>query len=152
MRPPPRPERSSTSTGPAMFASLLIPLLAAAQISIPLGKPPKVIEPPKAPIETAGPLWVAQCKGSDDWNKAAPPVRIHANTYLVGSCGISSILIVGDQGDILIDGGTEQDADLIADNIRELGFPLNDIKLILNSHEHPDHIGGIARLQKLTGA
>jgi metallo-beta-lactamase class B len=79
-------------------------------------------------------------------------VRIHANTYLVGSCGISSILIVGDQGDILIDGGTEEDADLIAANIRALGFRIQDIRFILNSHEHPDHIGGIAKLQRLSGA
>ncbi len=88
-----------------MFAELL---LMAAQISIPLGKPPRVIEQPRAPIETSGPLWVSECAGSDDWNKPAPPVRIHANTYLVGTCGISSILIVGSDGDILIDGGTER--------------------------------------------
>src|SRR5579884_4183955 len=138
-----------------MFASLLIPLLAAAQISIPLGKAPKVIEPPKAPIETAGPLWAAQCNGAkdpDSWTKAAPPVRIHANTHLVGTCGISSVLIVGDQGDILIDGGPEAAADLIAANVRSLGYRMQDIKFILNSHEHPDHIGGIARLQRLSGA
>ena len=87
-----------------------------------------MIEQPRAPIETAGPLWVAQCDGSDDYDKPAPPVRIHGNTYLVGTCGISSILIVGDQGDILIDGGTEEDADLIADNIRALGFRVEDIR------------------------
>jgi metallo-beta-lactamase class B len=79
-------------------------------------------------------------------------VHIHANTYLVGTCGISSILITGDQGDILIDGGTEADADLIAANIRDLGFNLGDIRYILFSHEHFDHVGGIARLQQLTGA
>ena len=138
-----------------MFANLLIPLLAAAQISIPLGKAPRVIEQPKAPIETAGPLWVSQCNGAtdpDSWTKPAPPVRIHANTYLVGTCGISSILIVGDQGDILIDGGPEGAADLIAANVRQLGYRMRDIKFILNSHEHPDHIGGIARLQRLSGA
>jgi metallo-beta-lactamase class B len=135
-----------------MFASPITALIIAAQsIVIPLGHP-RVNDQPKAPIETAGPLWAGQCDGSDDWNKAAPPVRIHGNTYLVGTCGISSILIVGDAGDILIDGGTEQDADLIADNIRSLGFPLSDVKLILDSHEHPDHAGGVARLQRLTGA
>ena len=42
-----------------------------------------------------GPRWAVECDKSDDWNKPAPPVRIHGNTYLVGSCGISSILIVG---------------------------------------------------------
>jgi metallo-beta-lactamase class B len=139
-----------------MFAkALIVPLLAAAQISIPLGKPPRVIEQPRAPIESAGPRWATVCEGAkdpDSWNKPAPPVRIHANTYLVGTCGISSILIVGDQGDILIDGGTEQGADVIADNIRALGFRVQDVKFILHSHEHFDHVGGIAKLQRLSGA
>jgi len=139
-----------------MFASaLIVPLLAAAQISIPLGKPPRVIEQPRAPIESAGPRWATVCDGAkdpDSWNKPAPPVRIHANTYLVGTCGISSILIVGSDGDILIDGGTEQGADLIADNIRALGFRLQDIRFILHSHEHFDHVGGVAKLQRLSGA
>lgn len=132
--------------------SALAPLLlATAQISIPLGHP-KVVEQPRAPIQSAGPLWAARCDGSSDYNKPAPPVRIHANTYLVGTCGIASILIVGDQGDILIDGGTEEDADLIADNIRELGFRLEDIRFILTSHEHYDHVGGIAKLQRMSRA
>jgi len=139
-----------------MFAkALIVPLLAAAQISIPLGKPPRVIEQPRAPIESAGPRWATVCDGAkdpDSWNKPAPPVRIHANTYLVGTCGISSILVVGDQGDILIDGGTEQGADVIADNIRALGFRVQDVKFILHSHEHFDHVGGIAKLQRLSGA
>lgn len=126
-------------------------LLAAAQITIPLGHP-KVIEQPKAPIESAGPLWAARCDGSTDYEKPAPPVRIHGNTYLVGTCGISSILIVGDQGDILIDGGTEEDADLIADNISDLGFRVGDIRFILTSHEHFDHVGGIAKLKRMSGA
>ncbi|HWJ37606.1 MAG TPA: subclass B3 metallo-beta-lactamase [Sphingomicrobium sp.] len=134
-----------------MFARTLFLLAAAQGIVIPFGKP-RLIEQPRAPIESAGPMWAAKCAGSSDFNKPAPPVRIHANTYLVGSCGISSILIVGDQGDILIDGGTEEDADLIADNIRNLGFRPQDIRFILHSHEHPDHIGGIAKLQRLSGA
>ena len=65
------------------------------------------VEQPRAPIEQAGPLWAAACNGSDDWHKPAPPVRIHGNTYLVGTCGISSILITDPAGDMLIDGGTE---------------------------------------------
>lgn len=134
-----------------MFASLAF--LAAAQgIVVPLGPAPRQIEQPRAPIETSGPLWASQCKDWDDWNKPAPPVRIHANTYLVGTCGISSILIVGSDGDILIDGGTAEGADLIAANIRKLGFKLSDIKFILHSHEHVDHVGGLAELQRLSGA
>ena len=134
-----------------MFANAALALLASAQLVIPLGHP-KVIEQPKAPIETSGPLWAGRCDGSEDFNKPAPPVRIHGNTYLVGTCGVSSILIVGDAGDILIDGGTEQDADHIADNIDDLGFRVQDIRYILTSHEHSDHVGGLARLQRLSGA
>ena len=138
-----------------MFAS--VALLAAMagqlnQIVIPLGKPPKVIEQPRAPLETYGPLWASTCGDSTDFNQAAPPVRIFGNTYLVGTCGISSILITDPAGDILIDGGTEQDADLIVANIRKLGFQPSDVRYILESHEHLDHVGGIAKLQRITGA
>src|SRR5689334_7313996 len=134
-----------------MFASLLIAAAQVFPIVVPLDKP-KQVERPIAPIETAGPKFVAQCKDWDDWDKPAPPVRIFGNTYLVGTCGISSILITDPAGDVLIDGGTEKDAALIAENIRKLGFALSDIKYILNSHEHSDHAGGIAELQRLTGA
>jgi metallo-beta-lactamase class B len=137
-----------------MFASLAF-FLAAQGISIPLGRPPRVIEQPRAPIESAGPLWASECQGTDGedaWTKPAPPVRIHANTYYVGTCGIASILIVGDQGDVLIDGGPEGAADLVADNIRALGYRVQDIRFILMTHEHYDHAGGIAKLQRLSGA
>ena len=139
-----------------MFASLLAAILpVAAQILpivVPFGKPPPTVARPVAPIESAGPAFAAACKDWDEWDKPAPPVRIHANTYLVGTCGISAILITGNAGDILIDGGPEAAADLIARNIRQLGFRLRDVKILLHSHEHGDHVGGLARLQQLTGA
>ncbi|HUE79716.1 MAG TPA: subclass B3 metallo-beta-lactamase [Sphingomicrobium sp.] len=134
-----------------VFAGLL---LAAAQILpvvVPLGKPPQV-ERPIAPIETAGPAFDAACDDYDEWDKPAPPVRIHANSYLVGTCGISAILVTGSDGHILIDSGTEAGAEIVAGNIRRLGFRLTDIKFLLHSHEHFDHVGGMARLQQLTGA
>src|SRR5690242_5777522 len=117
MRHPRRREASSTSMGQATFAS--VALAAAAQllpIVVPLGKPQQ-IEQPRAPIEIYGPVFASQCKDWDDWDRPAPPVRIFGNTYLVGTCGISSILITDPAGDILIDGGTEKGADVIAANI-----------------------------------
>ncbi len=135
-----------------MFAELLALALAGQQITIPLGKTPRQIERPRAPIEQSGPLWAATCKDWDDWDKPAPPVRIHANTYLVGTCGIAAILVAGDEGHVLIDSGTEAGADLVAANIRALGFRLQDVRFILTSHEHHDHVGGVARLLQLTGA
>jgi metallo-beta-lactamase class B len=136
-----------------MFASLAF--AAAAQIFpivVPLGKPAQAPEPQIAPVEVAGPRFAAACKDWDEWDKPAPPVGIFGNTYLVGTCGISAVLITDSAGDILIDGGTEKDADLIAANIRRLGFRLTDIKYLLHSHEHYDHVGGLAKLQKMTGA
>ena len=138
-----------------MFASLALWALAAAQspvLTIPLGKTPKQIEQPRAPVEIAGPEFDAICDDNDDWDKPAPPVRIHANTYLVGTCGISAILITGNAGHIVIDAGTEAGADVVIQNIRALGFRSQDVKILLHSHEHIDHVGGIGRLQQLTGA
>lgn len=137
-----------------MFASttFILAALALQQIIIPIGKTPRQIERPRAPIAESGPRYAAACKDSDEWDKPAPPVRLHANTYLVGTCGISAILITGSDGHILIDGGTDKGADLIAANVRALGFKLADIRFLLHSHEHLDHVGGTARLQQLTGA
>jgi len=137
-----------------MSASLAFPLigLLMAQIAIPLGPKPRQVERLPAPIEQMGPEWAAECGDSTDWDKPAPPVRIHGNTYLVGTCGIAAILITGSEGHVLIDAGTEVGADLIAENIRWLGFKLTDIKYLLHSHEHHDHVGGMARIQQLTGA
>ena len=95
--------------------------------------------------------WVAACKDWDEWNKPGPPFQIVANTYYVGTCGISAILVTGDKGHVLIDGGTEAGADVIAANIIALDFALQDVKLLLHSHEHHDHVGGLAKLQILTG-
>lgn len=135
-----------------MFAKLLLIALAAQQITIPLQRTPRQVERPIAPIEEWGPKWAAACGDSTDWDRPAPPVRIHGNTYLVGTCGIAAILITGTDGHILIDAGTEQGADLIAANIRALGFVLSEVRILLHSHEHLDHVGGMARLQQLTGA
>lgn len=135
-----------------MFVSLMAMALAGQQVTIPLGPKPVVYEKPKAPIEEAGPQWAAACTDWDDWDKPAPPVRIQGSSYLVGTCGISAILIVGDQGDILIDGTTEKGSDVVLANIRALGFKPKDIRIILTSHEHLDHVGGVSVLQQATGA
>ena len=62
------------------------------------------------------------------------------------------MLITGSAGSILLDGGLPQTAVLIDANIRKLGFKTEDVKLIVNSHAHYDHAGGIAALQRASGA
>ena len=93
-----------------------------------------------------------KCDDCATWNKAREPFKIFGNTYFVGTDGLSSILVVGDDGLILLDGGLEQTAPLIDANIRKLGFKTENVKLIVNSHGHFDHAGGISSLQRFTGA
>ncbi len=92
------------------------------------------------------------CPKCPEWNQPQKPFRIFGNSYYVGPHGLSSILITSEAGHVLIDGALPESAQQIAANIRSLGFRVEDIKLILNSHIHFDHAGGIAELQKLSGA
>lgn len=92
------------------------------------------------------------CEICMTWNEPVDPFRIFGNTYYVGARGLSSILITSPQGHVLIDGGLPESAPLIASNIVALGFALDDVKLILNSHAHVDHAGGIAELARESGA
>ena len=93
-----------------------------------------------------------KCDSCDEWNKPREPFKIFGNSYFVGTDGLSAILIAGDAGLVLLDGGLEQSAALIDANIRQLGFKTEDVKLIVNSHGHYDHAGGIAALQRASGA
>jgi metallo-beta-lactamase class B len=87
-----------------------------------------------------------------EWNQPHKPFRIYGNTYYVGTAGLSAVLITSDYGHVLVDAGTAEAAKLIAANIQELGFKLGDVKAIVVSHAHYDHAGGLAELQRLTGA
>ena len=80
------------------------------------------------------------------------PFRVFGNTYYVGVAGLSAVLVTSEAGSILLDGGLPQSAALIDENIRALGFTADAIRLIVSSHAHYDHAGGIAALQRLSGA
>ena len=92
------------------------------------------------------------CEEFDEWDKPTPPFQIHGDTWYVGTCGITALLIRSADGNVLIDTGTAKGSEAIAANIESLGVKLTDVKAILGSHEHFDHAGGFARMQKLTGA
>ncbi|MEL7197321.1 MAG: subclass B3 metallo-beta-lactamase [Pseudomonadota bacterium] len=96
--------------------------------------------------------WAEQCEPWDDWDKPAGPYKMHGNTYYVGTCGISAILVVDEEGLILIDSGTKAGAKVVTQNISALGFSLTNVKIILHSHEHHDHVGGFSWIKEMTGA
>lgn len=80
------------------------------------------------------------------------PFRIISNIYYVGTSDVTSYLIVTPNGHILLDTGYEESAPIIKANIAELGFKLSDIKVMLSSHAHFDHVGGHADMKRETGA
>ena len=94
----------------------------------------------------------AQCAGKDGWSDSAPPVKIYGNVYDVGTCGIVVLLISGPQGSIVIDAAPADATSSVLANIERLGFRPSDVKVLLSTHEHVDHAGGLAALQKRTGA
>lgn len=89
---------------------------------------------------------------ANDWSAPQEPFALYGNSWYVGTRGISSVLITSPAGHILIDGGPTGSGKQIAEHVRKLGFKVEDIRYILNTHEHFDHAGGIAELQKLSGA
>lgn len=92
------------------------------------------------------------CGMCAEWNAPQAPFKLHGRSWYVGSKGLSSVLIDSGAGLVLLDGALPQSADLIAANIRSLGFDVADIEWIVNSHAHFDHAGGIAALQRMSGA
>lgn len=94
----------------------------------------------------------SSCANCAAWNKPHEAFRIYSNTYYVGTDGLSSVLITSGKGHVLLDGALPESAPLVVANIRSLGFRIEDVKLIVNSHAHFDHAGGIAELQRLSGA
>jgi metallo-beta-lactamase class B len=89
---------------------------------------------------------------SRSWNQPVEPYRILGNLYSVGANDVTSFLIATSAGHILLDGGFEETVPIIQENVKKLGFKLEDVKILLNSHAHYDHAGGLAGLKKRTGA
>jgi len=86
------------------------------------------------------------------WTEPQAPFHIVGDVYYVGSKGLAAYLIASPQGDVLIDGTVAENAPMIEANIQKLGFRLQDVKILLNSHAHHDHAGALAQLKKDTGA
>jgi metallo-beta-lactamase class B len=113
--------------------------------------PVKTIQPDTALQAQSRVTLVKQCEGRDGWSDPAPPAHVFGNVYMVGTCGIVSLLITSPDGHILIDGATKEAAPGIAANIRTLGFDPKDVRYLLSSHEHVDHAEGLGQLKAITG-
>lgn len=125
-----------------MFARLA--LAALALLSLGATKP---VNRPGASNDIAG-----ACGTRDGWADPAPPAHVYGNTWYVGTCGITVVLVETKAGLVLIDSGPLDAKPHVLASIRALGFDPKRIKWLLTTHEHFDHGGGIAAIQVETGA
>ena len=88
----------------------------------------------------------------EDQSSQFPPHKIMGNIYYVGTVSLSSFLIVTPQGDILINSTFERNVPVIQKSVEQLGFKFSDVKILLGSHAHADHMEGDAAVKQLTGA
>jgi metallo-beta-lactamase class B len=87
-----------------------------------------------------------------EWSAPAEPFRIAGNLYYVGTYDLGCYLITTPKGHILINTGLAESVPMIKKNIEQLGFKYSDIKILLTTQAHFDHVAGMAEIKKQTGA
>lgn len=121
------------------------------------------VAPLAGPGAPAGEDWLAIGGKNTGWflgrvnrpdtdSEPQEPFRIAGNVYYVGANNISSILVATPKGHILLDTGTQKMASVIFPNMVKLGFKPADIKIMLISHAHYDHMETMETIRRLTGA
>ena len=90
--------------------------------------------------------------GRDDMTTPFPAHHVIGNIYYVGTQSLTSYLITTPQGHILVNTTFERNIPLIQKSVEQLGFKFSDIKIVLGSHAHGDHMEGDALVKQMTGA
>lgn len=134
---------------------LVAAFLAACAAPAPQQAQAPAIMPPNSPLMHATPGLEASPEMAAQvaaWNQPFAPFTIIDNVHYVGAAGVSAFLITTPEGHFLLDGGLAETAPQILANIETLGFAPRDVRILLNSHAHFDHSGGLAALKAATGA
>jgi metallo-beta-lactamase class B len=92
-----------------------------------------------------------QTQGQTDWNAPFPPHKVIDNIYFIGTDQLGSFLVTTAAGHILVNSDFESTVPFLRKNVEALGFRFTDIRIILGSHAHGDHMEGDAMLKELTG-
>ena len=87
-----------------------------------------------------------------EWRRPFAAHRVIGNVYYVGTYDLACFLIVTPQGDILINTGLADSVPLIRQGIADLGFKLEDVRWLLTTQAHIDHVAAMAEMKRLTGA
>ena len=103
-------------------------------------------------VWTVSELFTRNVGTTEQQNKQFPPHKIVGNVYYVGTETLASFLVTTPQGHIIINTDYERNNAVIRDSVTKLGFKFEDIKIILGSHAHGDHMEGDALIKQQTGA
>lgn len=87
----------------------------------------------------------------DGWREPIAPMKLVGPIHYVGTRGLAAYLITTSAGHILIDGGVPVGGPLIVRSIETLGFAPRDVKVLLTTQAHFDHVGSLAHLKQVTG-
>ncbi len=104
------------------------------------------------PVLVAAAQLAAQSNTRSDWSKPFPAHQVIGNVYFVGSVNLGSYLITTPEGHILVNTDFEETVPVIRAGVEKLGFKFTDIKIILGSHAHGDHMEADAMVKEMTGA
>ena len=126
-----------------MVLSLVLNALSAAAV-------PASAQAPK--VWTPQELFQRNIGTREQQDKQFPPHKMIGNIYYVGTETLASFLIVTPQGHILINSMYERNVPTIKKSVEDLGFKFSDVKIILGSHAHADHMEGDAMMKEMTGA
>lgn len=86
------------------------------------------------------------------WFEPVEPFQIAGPIYYVGTRGLAVYIVKTDAGLVLLNGAMPGYENLVLNSVRELGFKLEDIRVILVSHGHADHAGTVAAIKRATNA
>ena len=117
-------------------------------LTLTLGIAPLAAQIPQTPED----LIARNLGPRDQVNKAFPPHKIIGNVYYVGSQALGTFLITTPEGNILINSDYEVTVPVIKAGVEQLGFKFTDIKILLGSHAHGDHMEGDAMIKEMSGA
>lgn len=101
---------------------------------------------------SAGSSVTVHLKPREHYVRPYEPFRIVGNLYYVGTYDLAVYLVTTPQGHMLIKTGINDSAPVIKANVEKLGFRFEDIKLLLATHGHWDHVGAFAEIKRMTGA
>jgi metallo-beta-lactamase class B len=94
----------------------------------------------------------AGAQANEEWSRPTEPFRVVGTVHYVGTAELGAYLITSSEGHILVDGGLPSSAAPIEASIRKLGLDPKEIRILLTTQAHFDHVGSMAHFKKLSGA